>query len=244
MRSWSWSSGGRTKDEAEKPFWISYADLMTALMMLFLIVMCVSLMSMINAQEGPEKERETAIQEIMNNIQADMQAVNLTGKVDVKQRLIDFGEQARFEKNSASVSPASTDYLKSVVPIILKRVDESTAARKWFKRVTVEGYTSQDGDYFLNLWLSLRRSHNVLCALLTGRAADTRELSEEQKRQIRRIFMVGGFSANSTTGDPMRDRRVEFRLEFWTVQEKQKGEGDMLIADKFDSMEVGQCQQQ
>ncbi|HGW3093389.1 TPA: flagellar motor protein MotB, partial [Escherichia coli] len=28
----------RRSDEAEKPFWISYADLMTAMMVLFLVV--------------------------------------------------------------------------------------------------------------------------------------------------------------------------------------------------------------
>ena len=36
--------GGR--DEAEKPFWISFADLMTALMVLFLVVMGVALLDL------------------------------------------------------------------------------------------------------------------------------------------------------------------------------------------------------
>lgn len=31
------------KSEAEKPFWISYADLMTALMVLFLVAMSVAM---------------------------------------------------------------------------------------------------------------------------------------------------------------------------------------------------------
>lgn len=34
----------RKRDEGEKPFWISYADLMTAMMVLFLVVMSVSLL--------------------------------------------------------------------------------------------------------------------------------------------------------------------------------------------------------
>lgn len=45
-------------DEAEKPFWISYSDLMTALMVLFLVAMSVSLFSI--TQEvisGPEAHR-------------------------------------------------------------------------------------------------------------------------------------------------------------------------------------------
>ncbi len=39
-----YSKKPRSKDEGEKPFWISFADLMTALMTLFLVVMAVSLM--------------------------------------------------------------------------------------------------------------------------------------------------------------------------------------------------------
>ena len=35
----------RLKDEGEKPFWISFADLMSALMVLFLVVMSVALSS-------------------------------------------------------------------------------------------------------------------------------------------------------------------------------------------------------
>lgn len=35
----------RNAEEAEKPFWISYADLMTALMILFLVIMVTALAS-------------------------------------------------------------------------------------------------------------------------------------------------------------------------------------------------------
>jgi Membrane MotB of proton-channel complex MotA/MotB len=34
-------------DEAEKPFWISFSDLMSALMVLFLVVMSVALLAVI-----------------------------------------------------------------------------------------------------------------------------------------------------------------------------------------------------
>ena len=39
----AFNSRQRRSDEAEKPFWISYADLMTAMMVLFLVVMVASL---------------------------------------------------------------------------------------------------------------------------------------------------------------------------------------------------------
>lgn len=49
----------RRSDEAEKPFWISYADLMTAMMVLFLVVMVASLSSVtqrIQRAEQGEKQ--------------------------------------------------------------------------------------------------------------------------------------------------------------------------------------------
>jgi len=43
------------KSEAEKPFWISYADLMTALMVLFLVVMGVALLAVTKTVTEQEK---------------------------------------------------------------------------------------------------------------------------------------------------------------------------------------------
>jgi flagellar motor protein MotB len=49
-----------SKDEAEKPFWISYADLMTALMVLFLVVMSVALLAVTKTVSQIEQERPNA----------------------------------------------------------------------------------------------------------------------------------------------------------------------------------------
>lgn len=45
----------RKRDDGEKPFWISYADLMTAMMVLFLVVMSVSLLVVIIKVNDPAK---------------------------------------------------------------------------------------------------------------------------------------------------------------------------------------------
>ena len=47
----------RPRDEAEKPFWISFSDLMTALMVLFLVAMAVGLLLMGAGVIGVDKER-------------------------------------------------------------------------------------------------------------------------------------------------------------------------------------------
>lgn len=61
----------RPKDEGEKPFWISFADLMTALMTLFLVVMAVSLMIVtkkINEATQAEDQRSAEILNICQSI--------------------------------------------------------------------------------------------------------------------------------------------------------------------------------
>lgn len=50
----------RRGDEAEKPFWISYADLMTAMMVLFLVVMVASLSSVTQRIQQAEAGRNRA----------------------------------------------------------------------------------------------------------------------------------------------------------------------------------------
>ena len=47
-----------SRDEAEKPFWISFADLMTALMVLFLVVMGVALLAVTKNVSEREKAEE------------------------------------------------------------------------------------------------------------------------------------------------------------------------------------------
>ena len=61
-----------SRDEAEKPFWISYADLMTALMMLFLVTMSVALLAVtktVNERERAKADRERDIERLLDRVE-------------------------------------------------------------------------------------------------------------------------------------------------------------------------------
>ncbi len=45
----------KTQDDAEKPFWISFSDMMTALMVLFLVVMTVTLLAVTHTVSQAER---------------------------------------------------------------------------------------------------------------------------------------------------------------------------------------------
>jgi heme/copper-type cytochrome/quinol oxidase subunit 2 len=60
-----------TQDEAEKPFWISFSDMMTALMVLFLVVMTVTLLAVthtISQTERMKTARDAEINKLMAKI--------------------------------------------------------------------------------------------------------------------------------------------------------------------------------
>lgn len=214
------ASGSGGKDEAEKPFWISYADLMSALMVLFLVAMTVGLLAVtksVTEQERLKAQREQAIQGCMSDIghlTADFDGV----LVDAHNHTIIFGDRARFDTNSSQLSVAQASLLRAFVPRVLA-LAKTPSCERWFKRVAVEGFSDRRGSYLLNLNLSLQRAQRVLCVLLGSETTVEPQLTPEQKEQIRQIFIVGGYSSNSARETLEESRRIELRLEFLDLYE-------------------------
>jgi outer membrane protein OmpA-like peptidoglycan-associated protein len=276
----------RPKSEAEKPFWISYADLMTALMVLFLVAMSVAMMSMTKTlsevqkeeaelelakakveeqnktlqrsieekeaarrqiladeellkqqaeqlrryQKTPEEiaadeaklEQERGIAALLDEVEAA--ATKYQGvKVNKDRHTIDFGDRARFDMRSYSLTAEQAKLLRAFMPEVLTIANDSLG-RKWLKQVVVEGFASPEGDYLYNLNLSLERSQSVLCALMAPPLSDNTVLRQEQIDQVRDLFLVGGYSFNATKFDEETksydpSRRVELRLEFLGLNE-------------------------
>lgn len=225
--------GRRAKDEAEKPFWISYADLMTALMVLFLVVMSVALLAVtktVDEAAQRKQDRDEAIEALLDDLERASQGFpGIT--VDRARQAIDFGAQAQFLFDSAELSPEQQQKLRQFVPEIL-RIAGTERGQRWLKRVVVEGFTDQKGTYLYNLNLSLRRSQSVLCALFAPPVPEERPLSPAEKEQIRALFLVGGYSSNSARPTDAESRRIELRLEFYGLGEP-PSEGSELSVENF-----------
>lgn len=220
------------KDEAEKPFWISFSDMMTALMVLFLVVMAVALLSIpkkaLETEDG-NRQHQKKIAEILEKL--EQAATRHQGVfVDKERGVINFGSRAQFEFGQWQLYPAQEVVLREFVPEILTLANDDVG-KSVLKRVVVEGYTDRKGTYLANLNLSLLRSQRVLCALFANSGANG--LTDAQKEAVRRLFFVGGYSFNAVKGSDEESRRVEMRLEFLALGERrpQPPEGDVTIGE-------------
>jgi outer membrane protein OmpA-like peptidoglycan-associated protein len=222
----------RSKDEAEKPFWISFADLMTSLMVLFLVVMVVALVEVTNGPvkaEQENKERGNDISMMLDGLE-QCSATFPGVQIRRERNAIDFGDRARFESGSHRLSIDQAQLLRRFVPCVLDMAKQ-IPDKGWLKRVVVEGFADNRGTYLFNLDLSLKRSQRVLCVLLEPQFDEAVQLTAEQKARVRELFLVGGYSFNSARESLEESRRIELRLEFYEVGEVQRPPTPTSLSD-------------
>lgn len=213
------SARPRHREEGEKPFWISFSDLMSALMVLFLVAMTVALLTITNEISETERakaQREEEIDALMARIR---EVISDFPGVTVRGRSVDFGERARFDTNSHRLLPEQATLLREIVPRILA-VASDPLGEKWIKRVVVEGFADQRGTYLHNLNLSMQRSQRVLCVLLGKPESNDLVISDADRLKIRELFLVGGSSFNALKDTLEESRRIELKLEFLDLEEK------------------------
>ena len=217
------------KEEAEKPFWISFSDLMTALMVLFLVAMAVALIAVTHGLATINKDKEERDKTIQSCI-ADVDALTKQSEfkgVSVRGNSIDFGTLVLFGNDKHTFeSPTHEHFVRKFVPRVLN-LARSEKCDKWLKRVVVEGFASQTGDYLYNLNLSYLRSQRVLCVLLDAKASDS--IAPTDRKLVQTLFLVGGSSFNTAAGEASQMRRVELKLEFRDLDSDKEKAADIPL---------------
>ncbi|AAM40748.1 OmpA family protein [Xanthomonas campestris pv. campestris] len=207
----------RNKDDGEKPFWISYADLMTAMMVLFLSAMAVTIAAVTRVVEGPAEIRAREIQSVCEQLGRDLSGVSEI-QINCADQRISFPTVGTFGFNSYRLPAEADGALAQLVPAVLNAAD-GELGKKWLKQVVVEGYTDTKGGYLYNLHLSLQRSEWVLCLLMDPSKNKSLALSDEQLSRVRKLFLAGGVSFNNQRTTADESRRVELRIQFYGVDE-------------------------
>ncbi len=226
----SHTSARLRRDEAEKPFWISYADLMTALMVLFLVVMAVALLAVtktVSQREMEDEQHRQDIERLLDRFEAVTRQERFRGiTIDRIRNVVDFGSRAQFPFARSTLSPEQQRLLRAFVPAILELANDELGKRV-LKEIVVDGFTDRTGSYLANLDLSLQRSQRVICTLFAQPGVDEQPMTNEQLEEVRGLFVVGGYSFNAQKETDEESRRVEMRLQFLGVREERKPAEDL-----------------
>ncbi len=217
----------RSSGTPENPFWISYADLMVALVMLFLVVMSISMVAVASKSMVEKKGMEDDIQGLLDIMDSEARLRGLDLTINRATHTISFGEKARFDHNSFQLSASAKRQLQGFVPLLLD-VHATEKGQKWLKRVHIEGYTDATGSYLYNVNLSLNRAQAVVCTLLQA------DLADDQRRKLRQLLIIDGAASTAVKASPEESRRVEVRMEFRAI-------GDNERYQPVTDMPLGRC---
>ncbi|MBF0098908.1 MAG: OmpA family protein [Magnetococcales bacterium] len=221
----------REIEDGGNPFWISYADLMTALAMLFLVVMSIAIVAVATRPMVEKRERETAIEVILNRLEERAKEKDLGLEINRATHTISFGEKASFAFNSYQLSAVAQESLRNFVPLLLdlEPPEQPDGEKNWLKRIHIEGYTDASGSYLYNVNLSLNRAQAVVCALFSV------DLPQAQQERLRQLLIIDGASVTGIKQSAEESRRVEVRLEFRQPDDK-GGEVGVSV-----NMPIGRC---
>ena len=221
----------RNKEEGEKPFWISFSDLMTALMVLFLLVMSVALLAITKEVSEAEKqklEREAKIKTFESEIDKiinEFNTQNPDSRTQIRRRdnSIDLGRIAFFEERSNDLNKEQSQQLRMFVKKLIPVIKEKNSS-EILKDIQVIGFTNKNGDYLYNLNLSLQRSHRLVCILLQDQLSQDKLFDINELNLIKDYFLVSGYAFNNSTESERNDRRIELLMNYIPLgEEKSKG---------------------
>jgi flagellar motor protein MotB len=204
------------KDEPEKPFWISFSDMMTGLMALFLVAMATAFVYVAQVS-SKEQQRTSDISQCMSGINSVTSAFPGI-KVNEKAHLIDFGTRATFAYGRDDLMTQQQHVIQRFIPRVLA-IARTPACAQWLKQIVVDGFASKRGQYLYNLDLSFKRAERILCILLANPNNSPASLSGRDRIYVAKRFFPGGSSSNSLKETDAESQRIEIRIEFLNVGE-------------------------
>lgn len=208
----------RVKQKVEEEgnhYWMSYSDLMSALLLIFALLLMINMFSNQTEIEAKDQMIEEVLgvkTRLIEELNKAFNDSNLEMEIDPKTGAIRFSSGVFFEFNSSKLSKEGKKSLQSFVPEYIK-VLLSDEFHDHISQIIIEGHTDQDGSYLYNLELSQDRSFSVVEEILSDDFPSYTD-TEELRALITsngRSYMVPIYNKRGEV-DNDKSRRVEFQF--------------------------------
>lgn len=196
-------------------YWMSYADLMSAMLLLFALLLAFV---MLDYREDLDEKQEqieavTSVRhEIIQALTQEFEDSDVGIEVDQQTGAIKFTNNILYEFDSYKLTKKGKKMLDDVIPkyfaILLQDQFQDEISN-----IIIEGHTDNDGSYLANLNLSQNRAFSVLEYIYSDefKAFKEKELSKEYITANGRSNTVPVYDKNNKYSAD-KSRRVEFQF--------------------------------
>jgi outer membrane protein OmpA-like peptidoglycan-associated protein len=219
------SSNRLESPSVDEAHWIPLSDLMTGLMVMFLLI-AVTFMMRVEADAGQVREVAIAYSEIKDALFEDLRTEFKNDLPRWKAQIIKEDLSIRFTEPEVLFAPGSSELKPEFRGILSNffpryvRILTSAKYKGSINEVRIEGHTSSDWTsvttpedaYFRNMELSQARTRSALAYSLGL------EEVNDQRDWLRRYLTANGLSSShpvtdaNGAEDAARSRRVEFKV--------------------------------
>lgn len=213
-------------DESENNiFWVTISDLMTALVLVFMMLFFYTYMQGYYERLHANIEKQKASEALEQSLQAQ----NINANIDAVSGIVKISDLELFELNSWELSENGKRYLNKFAPAYLNSLFSNEYMDKNVEKIIIEGHTdsqtfqgkySADEQYMKNMDLSLKRAYSVANYMMGT------SYNKSYSERLKKMILVEGASFSNpvlTNGkeDFAKSRRVELKLVFST-KDKEK----------------------
>lgn len=186
--------------------WLSIGDLMSALLMIFALILIIALFQLREFAEKQDNTRVLIIQALTQSL-AD---AGIKAEIDPQSGDISVLDSVLFEYGSSELKPEGYDFLDRFIPLYGEVIFTNPDIAAEVQYIVVEGHTSSDGSYAFNMNLALQRADSVLQAIVKIPFAGKDEM-------LKRMLVSGRGEIDADQQlDLPKDRKVVFRFQFTT----------------------------
>ncbi|WP_163152241.1 OmpA family protein [Anoxybacillus sp. MB8] len=203
----------RYRKKAEVNYWMSYADLMSAMLMVFALLLTLVILDYRELLEKKEKQIKEVVSvktEIIKALTEEFEKSNMSIEIDQQTGAIRFPGSILFKTNSSEISEEGKTFLKKFIPKYMGILLQDRFKNE-ISSIIIEGHTDKQGTYMYNMSLSQSRAYSVLAYIYSEQFPNfkERELSKKYITANGRSFS-SPLTDEKGQYDPERSRRVEF----------------------------------
>lgn len=208
----------RTEEDNGNIFWITMTDLMTGLVLVFIVMFFYAFMT----NHIQKIEQELAKENANKTLQETLKNEKIEAVVDPISGVVKISDLELFDLNSYTLSTKGKAYLDKFTPAYFNSLFSNEYMDKNIDKIVIQGHTdsqtfkgkySDDEQYMKNMDLSLKRAYEVANYMTST------PYNKQNGDKLRKMILVEGASFSNPIlingkEDYAKSRRVELKLIF------------------------------